>query len=106
MSDTVFSKIIAGEIPADFVYQDETCIVIKDINPTAKTHLLIIPRKAIISIMHMEDSDEKIIGHLFQVAKKIAAQKQLAGYKLHINVGKEGGQEIPHLHIHLLSKFA
>jgi len=106
MAETIFSKIIKGEIKTDFLYEDEICIVINDKYPKANTHLLIIPKKEIVSIMDMEEGDEQIVGHLFNVAKKVAKEKNLKGYKLQINVGKEGGQEIFHLHIHLTSKFS
>ena len=102
----MFAKIIAGDIPTDFVHEDDVCVVFKDINPKAKTHLLIVPRKPIVSIAEMEEGDEKIVGHLFTVAKLVAGEMSLPGYKLHVNVGKEGGQEVFHLHVHLLSNFA
>ena len=103
MSDTVFGKIIAGEIPTKFVYEDEVCVVFKDIHPKANTHLLIVPRKPIPSIAEMEDEDSEIVGHLFLVARKLGGELGLAGYKLQVNVGKEGWQEVFHLHVHLLS---
>jgi len=106
MSDTIFGKIISGEIPADFLYEDEIAIALKDINPRAKTHLLIIPKKPIASIIELEEGDEKIVGHLVRVAKQLAEERKLPGYKLQINVGKEGGQEIFHLHLHLLSDYS
>ncbi len=105
MSDTIFGKIIRGEIPTDFLYEDEICVVFPDLYPKAKTHLLIVPRKPIPSIADMEEGDEKIIGHLFRIAKNLAEQRKLSGYKLLINVGKDGGQEIFHLHVHLMSQF-
>lgn len=105
MSDTIFSKIINGEIPSEFLHEDEQCIVIKDIHPKAKTHLLIIPKKPIPSIAEMQEGDEQIVGHLMRVAKEIAEKRELPGYKLQINVGAKGGQEIFHLHIHLLSDY-
>lgn len=103
MSDTLFTKIYKGEIKSEILYQDEICFAIKDINPKAKTHLLIIPIKPIPSIIEMEENDEKIVGHLFKVAKKLGEDLNLPGYKLQINVGKEGGQEIFHLHLHFLA---
>jgi histidine triad (HIT) family protein len=105
MSDTVFGKIIAGEIPTNFVYEDDLCVVFKDINPKSQTHLLIVPRKAISSIAEMEEGDSEIIGHLFWVAKKLGDELGLKGYRLQVNVGKDGGQEVFHLHVHLLSNF-
>ncbi len=103
MSDCIFCKIIKREIPSEFLYEDENCVIFKDIHPKAKTHLLIIPKKHIHSIAEMEEGDEKIVGHLTRCAKSIGNKLNLSGYQLQINVGKDGGQEIFHLHIHLMS---
>mgnify|MGYP001608433280 FL=1 len=103
MSDCIFCKIINKEIPSEFLYEDENCVIFKDIHPKAKTHLLIIPKKHIHSIAEMEEGDEKIVGHLTRCAKSIGNKLNLSGYQLQINVGKDGGQEIFHLHIHLMS---
>jgi len=100
---TLFEKIIAGEIPSDKVYQDEFCIVIKDIHPKARVHLLIIPRKPIASIMELQAEDQNLAGHLLLIAKKLGEDLGLEGYRLQINVGEKGGQEIFHLHVHLLA---
>ena len=105
MEDCIFCKIISKEINSDLLYEDEKCIVIKDLYPKAKTHLLIIPKKHIESIITLEDEDQIITGHLINTVKNIAKKLNLKGYKLQINVGKDGGQEIFHLHIHLLSQF-
>lgn len=104
MVDCIFCKIVEGQIPCDFLHKDENCAVFRDIHPKAKTHLLIVPKKHIVSIAEMEDGDEKIVGQLIGCAKKVAADLRLSGYQLQINVGKDGGQEIFHLHIHLISK--
>lgn len=103
MSDCIFCKIIKKEIPSEFIYEDDFCVVFKDIHPKAKTHLLVVTKKHIHSIAEMEEGDEKIVGHLMRAAKNIGSKLGLPGYKLGINVGKEGGQEIFHLHVHLLS---
>lgn len=103
MSDCIFCKIRDGEIPSEKVHEDEVCYAINDINPRAKTHILLIPNKHIPSIAEMEDTDAETITHLIQVAKKIAADKELTGYKLVFNVGKDGGQEIFHVHLHLMA---
>lgn len=100
----VFCKIINREIPSEFLYEDEKSVIFRDLHPKDKTHLLIVPKKHIHSIAEMEDGDEKIVGHLFYVAQKVARDLNLAGYKLQVNVGKDGGQEVFHLHVHLLSK--
>lgn len=101
---TIFSKILSGEIPADFVYQDDDVVAFRDINPQAPTHILIIPRKPIPSIAHAEDGDEAVLGKLLLAAKTIAVEQGLApdGYRLVTNIGNHGGQTVHHLHIHLL----
>ena len=105
MVDCVFCKIINGEIPSKFLHEDEKSVVFRDLHPKDKTHLLIVPKKHIHSIAEMEEGDEKIVGHLLLMAQKIGRDLNLPGYKLQINVGRDGGQEIFHLHVHLLSKF-
>ncbi len=100
---TLFQRIADGEIPGDFVHEDELCFAIRDINPQAPTHILIIPRKPIASNDDVEEEDGDLIGHLFLVAKLLAASELLAdGYRLVFNCGPAGGQEVPHLHLHLL----
>lgn len=90
-------------MPADFVYEDDNFFVIKDIAPKAPVHLLLIPKKHIFSISSLTEEDKTLIGELIFLAKKIADEKKLTGYKLIFNVGREGGQMIDHLHLHLLS---
>ncbi len=102
-TDCIFCKIVSGEMDTDLLYEDDFCVIFKDINPKAKTHLLIVSKKHIRSIAEMEEGDEKIIGHLVNCAKEIAKKLNLTGYKLQFNVGKDGGQEIFHVHLHLLS---
>lgn len=100
---TVFHKIISGEIPAEKIYEDSRVLVIKDINPKAPVHLLVIPKeKDIVSIKEIEEADKELLGYMMLTAKKVAHEKKLAGYKLIFNVGEEGGQEVPYLHLHLL----
>ena len=104
MTDCIFCKIIAGEIPSTKVYEDETATAFRDINPVAPTHVLIIPNKHIASINELDPEDEALIGHLFTVAKQIAAEEGIAesGYRLIINTGDDGGQVVYHLHLHLI----
>jgi len=103
MSKTLFQKIADGEIPGDFVHQDELCIAIRDINPVAPTHILVIPRKPIVGISSMEDSDKELVGHLFKTARDIAKSEGLGdGFRLVFNDGKNGQQTVPHLHLHVL----
>ena len=101
---TIFSKIIAGEIPADIVYQDELVTAFRDINPQAPTHILIVPNKEIATVNDLEEEDEQVAGRLLLVAKKLAAQEGIAedGYRLMINCNEHGGQEVFHIHLHLL----
>lgn len=100
---TIFKRIIDGEIPADIVYEDERCLAFRDINAQAPVHVLIIPRQEIASIDHLEEADEAVVGHLFTAARKIAAQLGLAdGYRTVINCGRDAGQTVDHLHVHLL----
>jgi histidine triad (HIT) family protein len=101
---TIFSRIIAKEIPADIVFQDDRVTAFRDINPQAPTHILIVPNKEIPTANDVTDADEAVLGHMLVVAKQIAEQEGLAssGYRLLINCGEHGGQEVYHLHLHLL----
>lgn len=101
---SLFTKIINGEIPGDVVYQDDLCAALKDINPQAPHHYLIVPKKEIRSIADAEDSDKEVLGHLLLVARNLARDLGLPddGYRLVTNIGEHGGQSVPHLHIHLL----
>tara|TARA_B100001287_G_scaffold254093_1_gene237275 strand:- start:73 stop:414 length:342 start_codon:yes stop_codon:yes gene_type:complete len=104
MSKTLFEKIIDKEIPAEIIYEDEVSIVIKDINPQAPTHLLIIPKKVIPKISDASDNDKDILGHLMLLAKDISNQLGLdETFRLVVNNGAKAGQSVFHLHIHLLS---
>jgi len=105
MSETLFTKIINREIPADIVYEDELSLAFKDIQPQAPTHLLIIPKKPIVTINDIEVEDKELIGHLFYVAKKIAADMGFAeaGYRVVMNCNEHGGQSVYHIHLHLLA---
>lgn len=104
MEDNIFLKIIRKEVPADVVYEDEVILAFRDIHPIAPVHILIIPKKPIKSIASLEDGDAGIVGKMFLVARNIAQDLNISekGYKLLIRVGKDGGQEVPHLHLHLL----
>jgi len=99
----IFCKIINKEILSDIVYEDDSVIAIKDINHKAPDHLLIIPKKHIPSVNYLGVEDKTLMGKIILTAKKIAKEKKLRGYKLVINVGREAGQLIDHLHLHLLS---
>jgi len=102
MENCLFCKIINKEAPADLVYEDNKLAAFKDINPKAEVHILIVPKKHIVSIAQATEEDRELIGDLFLAAKKIAWARNLKGYKLVINVGREAGQMVEHLHLHLL----
>ena len=101
---TIFKKIIDKEIPADIVYEDDICLAFKDIDPKAPTHILIIPKKEIPSMAEVSEDDKEILGHLMLTASKVAKDIGVSesGYRLVANTNNEGGQEVYHLHIHLL----
>ncbi|MDK9429316.1 purine nucleoside phosphoramidase [Gallibacterium anatis] len=103
-AETIFSKIICKEIPADIVYQDELVTAFRDIAPQAPTHILIIPNKIIPTVNDVTAEDEQVLGHLFVIAAKIAKEQGIAedGYRLVVNCNKHGGQEVFHLHMHLV----
>lgn len=102
--ETIFSKIIRKEIPANIVYQDELVTAFRDISPQAKTHILIIPNKVIPTVNDVTEQDEIMLGRLFSVAAKLAKEEGIAedGYRLIVNCNKYGGQEVFHLHMHLV----
>lgn len=102
--ETIFSKIIRKEIPADILYQDELVTAFRDIAPQAKTHILIIPNHLIPTVNQVTAQDEIALGRLFTVAARLAAEAGIAedGYRLIVNCNKHGGQEVFHLHMHLV----
>ncbi|MBQ9527042.1 MAG: histidine triad nucleotide-binding protein [Fretibacterium sp.] len=103
MDSCIFCKIANGEIPTDFVYQDEDVAVFRDVDPQAPTHLLVIPKRHIASAAHVEDPAvwSVLVGRAVEVARKLGLEKD--GYRMVINTGAQGGQTVPHLHLHLLS---
>ena len=104
MPDTIFGRIAKGEISADIVYEDDDVLAFRDISPQAPTHVLVIPRKPIPSLNHLDEEDAALVGKLFLVAKEIAAQEGIAeeGYRTVINCNAAAGQTVFHLHLHLL----
>lgn len=101
---TIFKKIIDREIPATILYEDDLCLAFEDVNPQAPVHILVIPKKEIASSNDIVENDNELIGHLFCVIRKLAAEKGIAnsGYRIVNNCGAEAGQTVPHLHFHLL----
>jgi histidine triad (HIT) family protein len=104
MADTVFSRILSGEIPAPLIWNDEQCVAFRDINPQAPVHILVIPRKPIATLEDTTVEDEALLGHLTWVAVELARREGIAhdGYRLVWNCGDKGGQEVHHIHLHLL----
>ncbi|XP_064388039.1 adenosine 5'-monophosphoramidase HINT1-like [Halichondria panicea] len=101
--ETVFAKILRKAIPCDFIYEDDKCVAFKDMNPQAPSHFLVIPRKPIPQLSKAEDSDAEILGHLMVVARKVAAEQGLEnGFRVVVNDGSDGGQEVFHLHLHVM----
>jgi len=102
--DCIFCKIVNGKIPTEFLYEDDTLVVFRDINPHAPVHILIVPKKHIRSINDLTENDREIISHTIMVGKDIAQKESVnsSGYKLLFNVERGGGQVIFHLHLHLI----
>ncbi len=104
MSDTIFTKIINKEIPADIVYEDDSSLAFRDVNPQAPVHILIIPKKPMEQLNDAEVSDQELLGHLIFVAHKVAEKEGVAdGYRLVLNNGVGAGQLVMHVHFHLLA---
>ncbi len=101
---TLFTQIVEHKLPADIVYQDETVTAFRDISPNAPTHILIVPNKAIPTVNDIKVEDEALVGKLFTIARKLAKEEGIAedGYRLIINCNRDGGQEVYHLHMHLM----
>lgn len=103
MADCLFCKIVAGDIPADKVFEDEKVVVFKDIHPKASVHLLMIPRQHIASLDDVNDSHDALMAHMMRLLPKIAKEQGLnTGFRTIINTGPGGGQEVYHLHLHLM----
>lgn len=104
MSETVFTKIIRKEIPAKIVYEDELCLAFHDIHPRAPVHVLVIPKKPIANLEDLKPEDQALVGHLFLSLQRVARELGVAenGYRVVINCREHGGQEVAHLHLHLL----
>ncbi len=101
---TIFSEIVSGKVPADIVYQDGRVTGFRDINPVAPVHILIVPNREIATVNDLVEEDESLAGHMLLVAKRLAEEEGIAesGYRLLINCNRDGGQEVYHLHLHLM----
>lgn len=106
MTQCIFCKIAEGKINSETMYEDPAVKIFRDIHPKAPVHLLVVPKKHVRSIAHLKSGHKGIINAMIYAAKKVAAKQGLIGYKLVFNVGKEGGQIIDHLHLHLLGGWA
>ncbi len=104
MSDCIFCRIVNGEIPCSQVYQDDRVLAFKDINPLAPVHILIIPKQHVESAQNIDESNSQLVGYIFEKIPQIAKAAGIAesGYRVISNVGKDGGQAVPHLHFHIL----
>ena len=104
MSDTIFGKIVSGEIPGEFLYEDEHCIAINDINPQAPVHVLVIPKRGIPRLVDAQPDDQALLGHLLLAAAKVAEQLGVAdAFRLVVNNGADAGQTVFHLHLHIIA---
>ncbi len=104
MSDCLFCKIIAGQIPSAKVYEDELCYAFKDIAPMAPVHLLVVPKQHFASAAEVTEENEALIGHIYTVIAKLAKEQGFAGgYRVVTNVGELAGQTVQHIHFHVLS---
>jgi histidine triad (HIT) family protein len=103
MSDCLFCKIVAGEIPSSKVYEDNVCYAFNDIAPQAPTHFLVIPKTHIASVSGINAENSAVVAHIFEVIAKITAEKGIESYRVVSNIGEQAGQTVPHLHFHVLS---
>ena len=104
MAETIFSKIIRKEVPAQIVHEDDQCLAFHDVSPQAPVHILVIPKKPVESLVELQSIDAELLGHIWTVIPKVAEAAGLSdsGYRVVVNCGKDGGQTVPHLHFHIL----
>lgn len=104
MDDCIFCKIIKKEIPSNIVYEDEEILAFRDINPVAPVHILVIPKKHLESVLELNKEDEALVGKIYTVINKIAKQEKIneKGFRIVVNCGEDGGQEVKHLHFHII----
>lgn len=101
-NDTIFGKIIRGEIPSDKVYEDDDVLAFRDVNPAAPTHILVIPKKHIVNLFDAEEADEALLGKLMLTARKVAEEEGLDDFRLVVNNGAGAGQSVFHIHLHVI----
>jgi len=104
MEDCIFCKLISGEIPSKFIYEDDRVVVFDDLHPKAPVHMLVVPKRHIPRLMDTVPADEVLLGHLLEVANKVARERDIAeeGYRVQINVNRGAGQVVFHLHLHVM----
>lgn len=102
MSDTIFSRIISRDIPADIIFEDELCLAFRDISPQAPVHFLVIPKEPIAKLSDADESHQALLGHLLLVASQVAGQEGLTDFRLNVNNGAGASQTVFHLHVHVL----
>lgn len=104
MADSIFGKIIRREIPADIIYEDESCLAFRDVNPRAPIHVLVVPKKPLQQLSSVTDEDQSLLGHLFLTADRVAKQLGVGdAYRLVVNNGAGAGQTVFHLHVHVMA---
>lgn len=103
MSDCLFCRIAAGEIPSSKVYEDEVCYAFNDIAPQAPVHFLVIPKTHIASVSGIDAANSAVVSHIFEVIARLTAEKGIASYRVVSNIGEQAGQSVPHLHFHVLA---
>ncbi len=101
-SETIFSRILDGELPCDEVYSDEHCLAFRDVQPQAPVHVLVIPRKPLVNLSEVESQDQMLLGHLLLVASKVARKEGISSWRTVINNGADAGQTVFHLHVHVI----
>jgi histidine triad (HIT) family protein len=102
VNETIFGRILRGEIPCDQVYADDLCLAFRDVAPQTPVHILVIPRQPLVNLADAEESQAPLLGHLLLVAAKVARQEGLSGFRTVINSGAEAGQTVFHLHVHVI----
>ena len=103
MSDCLFCKIIAGDIPSNKVYEDDLCYAFKDISPLAPTHFLVVPKQHFASAAGVNEENSAVVAHIFEVIAKLTKEKGIESYRVVSNIGEQAGQSVPHLHFHVLA---
>ena len=101
-AQTIFGRILSGEIPCKKVFEDDLCLAFQDVNPVAPVHILVIPKREIPSLTHVEQTDAETLGHLLHRAAEIGKEHAPAGFRVVVNTGSDGGQTVNHLHLHVL----